>query len=208
MTFGLDRSWRKYVVQRTGILKGDTALDICCGTGMLTLELAKTIKEDGRVFGLDFSNEMLQIAEKNLENTPYKDIVQFLQGDAMEIPFDDNSFNAVTVAWGLRNVPDINKVISEMKRVVKPGGKVVSLDMAKPSMPIFKQGYWLYFQKLVPLLGKIWTGKKAAYNYLYQSSLRFPHQQELAEIFAKAGLKETNYHDLFGGVVAIVEGKK
>jgi demethylmenaquinone methyltransferase/2-methoxy-6-polyprenyl-1,4-benzoquinol methylase len=126
----------------------------------------------------------------------------------MKLPFDDNSFNCVTVGWGLRNVPSIMQVLKEMQRVVKPGGKVVSLDMAKPTAPVFKQGYWLYFDKLVPLMGKLWAGKKSAYQYLNDSTREFPAQGELARMFAQAGLKETDYHNLLGGVVAVVEGRK
>ncbi|HEX3033343.1 MAG TPA: class I SAM-dependent methyltransferase, partial [Bacillota bacterium] len=120
----------------------------------------------------------------------------------------DNSFDCVTVGWGLRNVPDISVVLKEMVRVVRPGGKVVSLDMAKPSLPVFKQIYWFYFDTLVPLMGKIWAGKKSAYDYLHQSSIEFPHQAKLAEMFAAAGMVETGFHELMGGVVAVVEGRK
>ena len=208
MTFALDRRWRRFVVLRSEIKEGGRALDICCGTGMLALELAKTVGKKGSVIGLDFSEEMLKIAQKKLSNAPYTDTVEFLQGDAMNLPFEDDSFDTVTVAWGLRNVPELDRVISEMQRVVKPGKKILSLDMAKPSAPVFKQVYWLYFQKLVPFMGKIWAGKQSAYNYLYGSSLNFPHQERLTEMFAEAGLKETKYSDLAGGVVAVVEGRK
>jgi demethylmenaquinone methyltransferase/2-methoxy-6-polyprenyl-1,4-benzoquinol methylase len=208
MSFGLDKSWRRFAVMRTEVGSGDRALDICCGTGMLTMELARGVGPEGAVTGLDFSENMLKVAKDKITQFAYQENITLIQGDAMKLPFDDNSFNCVTVGWGLRNVPSVMQVLKEMQRVVKPGGKVVSLDMAKPTAPIFKQGYWLYFDKLVPLMGKLWAGKKSAYQYLNDSAREFPAQGELARMFAQAGLKETGYHNLLGGVVAVVEGRK
>ncbi|MDW7674390.1 MAG: demethylmenaquinone methyltransferase [Bacillota bacterium] len=208
MSFGFDKSWRRFAVKRAEPKAGGNCLDICCGTGMITMELAKVVGNDGKVTGLDFSENMLKVAQSNIEEFPLKDSITLIQGNAMELPFPDNSFDCVTVGWGLRNVPDIYQVVKEMRRVIIPGGKVVSLDMAKPTAPVFKQGYWLYFDKLVPLMGKIWAGKKSAYDYLHNSSVEFPAQAELAQIFAKVGLQETRYHNLLGGVVAVVEGRK
>jgi demethylmenaquinone methyltransferase/2-methoxy-6-polyprenyl-1,4-benzoquinol methylase len=208
MSFGLDKSWRKVAVSRAEVNPGDKALDICCGTGMLTMELARAAGTKGTVVGLDFSENMLKVAKDNISQFIYRENITFIQGDAMNLPFDDNSFNCITVGWGLRNVPSIMQVLKEMQRVVKPGGKVISLDMAKPAAPVFKQGYWLYFDKLVPLLGKLWAGKKSAYQYLRDSAKEFPAQEELARMFAQTGLRETGHYNLLGGVVAIVEGRK
>ena len=126
----------------------------------------------------------------------------------MSLPFADACFDGATVGWGLRNLPDLKQGIREMARVVRPGGKVVSLDMAKPTMPLFKQGYWLYFEKLVPLMGNLMAGKGSAYRYLHDSAVLFPAQRELAGIFSECGLLNTGYRNLAGGVVAIVEGMK
>lgn len=208
MSFGLDKSWRKKAVQTVEAKPGMTMVDICCGTAQLSLELAMTVGERGHITGLDFSENMLKKAQENLGDSPYRSIIELRQGDAMNLPFADNSFDGATVGWGLRNLPDLEKGVQEMIRVVKPGGMVVSLDMAKPTMPGFKQGYWLYFNKLVPLMGKIWAGKAKAYQYLHDSAVEFPAQQELANIFARCGLTETRYQNLAGGVVAIVSGRK
>lgn len=208
MTAGRDKAWRKLTVERAGIKEGGHALDICCGTGMLSMELARAVGNTGSVVGLDFSENMLAVARENLKQFQLRDNITFIQGNAMELPFADNTFDCVTVGWGLRNVPDIDTVVREMARVVKPGGKVVSLDMAQPTMPVFKQGYWLFFEKVVPAMGKLWAGNKGAYGYLYDSAKVFPPQWELAEIFGKAGLVQTGYRNLLGGVVAIVEGMK
>jgi demethylmenaquinone methyltransferase / 2-methoxy-6-polyprenyl-1,4-benzoquinol methylase len=208
MTFGLDKGWREFTVKHSELKPGGNALDVCCGTGMLSMELAKVGGSNGKVTGLDFSEEMLIKGRENIKEFSQAKNINLIQGNAMELPFADNTFDCATVGWGLRNVPDIKKAVSEMMRVVKPGGKVVSLDMAKPSMPVFKQIYWLYFDKIVPFMGKVTAGKKSAYSYLHDSAREFPHQKDLAKLFGEVGLSETKYFDLAGGVVAVVEGRK
>ncbi|MFZ3101322.1 MAG: demethylmenaquinone methyltransferase [Desulfitobacteriaceae bacterium] len=213
MTLGMDKSWRRLAVQQVRAKPGASILDVCCGTGQLSLELAKAVGPAGKVTGLDFSVRMLEIASKHLaEQLAFQQHglgdVQLIQGDALALPFEDNYFDGVTVGWGLRNLPDLFKGIQEMIRVVKPGGVIVSLDMAKPSLPVFKQLYWLYFQKLVPIMGGIWAKRGSAYNYLHDSAKEFPSQQEVTAIFADCGLIETNYQNLVGGVVALVKGVK
>ena len=209
MSFGQDRHWRKLAVQSVGAKPGSNILDVCCGTGMLSLELSKAVGSEGKVTGVDFCGNMLEIAYKNQKKAGKEaENITFQQGDAMQLPFEDNTFDGVTIGWGLRNLPELELGIKELMRVVKPGGKVVSLDMGKPSTPVFKQGYWLYFEKIVPLMGKIWSHKKSAYEYLYNSTREFPAQQSLTVIFRKWGLTEAGYRNLLGGVVAIVEGRK
>lgn len=208
MSLGMDKRWRRIAVQRVGAKPGMHILDVCCGTGQLSMELGKAVGAEGKVTGLDFSQNMLDVAKDTLIQSPNRDHIQFVQGDAMKLPFLDHTFDGVTVGWGLRNLPDLREGIREMARVVKPGGKVVSLDMAKPSFPGFKQAYWLYFEKLVPLMGKIWAKKSSAYQYLHDSAREFPSQQELVRIFVECGLIETRFDNLAGGVVAVVTGAK
>ncbi|HHV65877.1 MAG TPA: bifunctional demethylmenaquinone methyltransferase/2-methoxy-6-polyprenyl-1,4-benzoquinol methylase UbiE [Peptococcaceae bacterium] len=208
MSLGMDQSWRRQVVQTVRAEKGMKILDVCCGTGKLTKELAKAVLPTGQVVGIDFSENMLKEAWKNLQDLAGQENIKLIQGDALNLPFASNSFDGATVGWGLRNLPDLRQGIREMIRVVKPGSMVVSLDMGKPTMPVFKQLYWLYFKKVVPLLGKIWAGKQQEYNYLYQSACEFESQRELARIFQECGLTETGYKDLAGGVVAVVYGRK
>lgn len=208
MTFGLDKSWRRLVVKRSELKEGGIGLDVCCGTGMLTMEQARAAGSAGRITGLDFSENMIDVARKNIRDFDFKDSIQFIQGDAMDLPFENNVFDCATVGWGLRNVPDIFKAVQEMVRVVKPGGKVVSLDMAQPMTPVFREIYWLCFNRVIPAMGKLLSGNKKAYDYFHDSAKAFVHQKELAGIFAKAGLVETRYLNLCGGVVAIVEGRK
>lgn len=208
MSLGMDKHWRRKAVQRVGAKPGMHILDVCCGTGQLSMELGKAVGPTGKVTGLDFSQNMLEVAKATLSQSPEQGRIQFMQGDAMALPFSDQSFDGVTVGWGLRNLPDLRLGIRELARVVKPGAMVVSLDMAKPTFPGFKQAYWLYFEKLVPLMGKIWVKKSSAYQYLHDSAREFPAQQELAKIFAECGLVETRYDNLAGGVVAVVSGRK
>jgi len=208
MSMGRDQKWRKFAVRRCEVKPGASVLDACCGTGFLSMEMARAVGSQGRVIGLDFSEKMLEVAGKNVTRFPLAGVINFIQGNAMDLPFAENSFDGATVGWGLRNLPDLRRGIQELARVVKPGGKLVSLDMGKPTLPVFKQGYWLYFDKLVPLMGKIWSGRREAYQYLHDSAMEFPPQQELTNIFAECGLVETRYFNLLGGVVAVVEGRK
>ena len=208
MSFGMDKRWRRLAVKRVGAKPGMHILDVCCGTGQLSMELGSAVAQEGNVIGLDFSQKMLDVAKRSIEQSLHKNRVTFIQGNAMELPFADNIFDGITVGWGLRNLPDLRQGIKEMVRTVKPGGNVVSLDMAKQTFPGFKQAYWLYFEKLVPLMGKIWAKKASAYQYLHDSTREFPAQEELVRIFAECGLVETRFDNLAGGVVAIVYGTK
>lgn len=208
MSMGMDNSWRRKTVKIVGAKQGMNMVDICCGTGKMTLELAAAVGPSGKVTGIDFSEEMLNIARRSISQASFNDHIRLLQGDAMDLPFNENCFDGATVGWGLRNLPDLRKGISEMIRVIKPGSMVVSLDMGKPSLPVFKQLYWLYFEKIVPFLGKIQGGKQKEYNYLYHSACEFETQSQLAGIFEECGLTNCGYSDLAGGVVAIVYGQK
>lgn len=208
MSMGQDERWRRIVVTRSEAHAGDHILDVCCGTAKLSMQLAAAVGPEGKVTGLDFSENMIEVGKQNIQSHPFKDQITLVQGNAMSLPYEDNQFDAVTVAWGLRNVPDLEKAISEMVRVLKPGGKLVSLDMSKPSAPVFKQVYWLYFEKIVPVMGQFGAGKANAYRYFYESAKEFPDARKLTKIFAKHGLQETKYTNLMGGTLAIVEGRK
>ncbi len=208
MTLNRDKYWRRFAVEQTDLTKGSHALDVCCGTGMLSLEQARIVGTNGLVIGLDFCENMLVEAEKNLKNHPLKNIIKLVHGNAMEIPYPDNTFDSVTIGFALRNVPSIETVLGEMMRVVKPGGKVVSLELAKPTAFVFKQLFWLYFEKLVPLLGKFKANAKSPYSYLPYSVKIFPSQEEVKNLFTRVGLNEATYYNLTGGIVAVHVGTK
>lgn len=208
MSMGQDEKWRSMVVNRSEAQKGNHILDVCCGTAKLSMQLASAVGPNGKVTGLDFSENMIEVGKQNITSHPYHDIIHLIQGNAMSLPFADNQFDAVTVAWGLRNVPDLDKAIGEMVRVLKPGGKLVSLDMSKPEAPVFKQAYWLYFEKIVPVMGQLGAGKANAYRYFCESAKEFPNARNLANRFKHSGLHDTKHLNLMGGTLAIVEGRK
>jgi len=208
LSFNRDKYWRRFAVAQTGLQSGGLALDVACGTGMLSIELAKKTGIGGRVVGLDFCENMLAKAVENINKTSYKNCIELVQGNAMALPFEDNTFDCATIGFALRNVPDVTGCIAEMRRVVKPGGKVVSLELAKPSAPVFKQAYYLYFERLVPLLGKLGVGKDGPYQWLPNSLKIFPHQSVIRDIFTQVGLKNAVYHELTGGIVAVHVGTK
>lgn len=208
MSFGMDRLWRRKTVEIVKAGPGMKVVDVCCGTGKLSKELAIKVAPQGNVIGIDFSENMLEKGRENLLDFTYKENITLLQGDAMNIKFEDNLFDGATIGWGLRNLPDPRLGIQELVRVVKPGAMVVSIDMGKPTVPVFKQFYWLYFERIIPLLGKIGAGKKGAYHYLFQSANEFMSQSELESVFQECGLINTQIMSFLGGAVAIVSGQK
>ncbi|MBO8137769.1 MAG: demethylmenaquinone methyltransferase [Desulfotomaculum sp.] len=208
LSFNRDKYWRRFTVQKCNLKPGGIGLDVACGTGMLCIEQARVVGKSGRVIGVDFCENMLEVGRKNIDATPYKDIVEFRHGNAIDLPFDDNTFDCATIGFALRNVPDIKKTIAEMRRVVKPGGHVVSLELSKPSIPVFKQMYYLYFERILPFLGKLGIGKDGPYSYLPQSLKVFPHQKEIRDLFVDVGLKNACYYELTGGIVSVHVGMK
>jgi demethylmenaquinone methyltransferase/2-methoxy-6-polyprenyl-1,4-benzoquinol methylase len=208
LSLNRDRAWRRFAVAQTGLKPGGVGLDVCCGTGMLAFEQARVVGPTGKVVGIDFCDEMLKVAEANLKKTPYQAIVQLVKGNAIDLPFADNTFDCATMGFALRNVSDMRRAIAEMCRVVKPGGKVVNLDLAKPSLPVFKQLYYLYFNCLVPVIGRLGVGLDGPYRYLPASLKVFPHQKEILALFEEAGLRDARYFELTGGIVAVHVGTK
>ncbi|MTI84925.1 MAG: demethylmenaquinone methyltransferase [Firmicutes bacterium] len=208
LSLNRDKYWRRFAVEKTGLTAGGSALDICCGTGMLTMELAKTGGSKGTIVGLDFCENMLAKAHENISKFPLRNCIELVQGNAIQLPFADNTFDCATIGFALRNVPDVEKTINEMRRVVKPGGKVVSLELSKPSVPVFKQVYYLYFNRLVPLLGKIGIGQNGPYSYLPNSVKIFPHQKEIRNLFARLQLLDAVYFELTGGIATVHVGTK
>lgn len=206
LSFNRDKYWRRFAVEKSGLQAGGTGLDVCCGTGMLALEQARVVGPAGKVVGLDFCENMLAVARQNIARTPYRNNIELVQGNAVDLPFADNTFDCATIGFALRNVPDMAQTIREMARVVKPGGKVVSLELSKPSWPVFKQLYYLYFDYILPVLGRIGVGLDGPYSYLPRSLKSFPHQSEIRDLFARLGLQDACYFELTGGIVSVHVG--
>lgn len=199
--------WRKDTMKRMDVQPGSKALDVCCGTGDWSIALSEAVGESGKVVGLDFSQNMLKIGEEKVKEQGIKNI-ELVHGNAMELPYPDNSFDYVTIGFGLRNVPDYMQVLKEMHRVVKPGGIAVCLETSQPTLFGFKQGYYLYFRYIMPLFGKIFAKSFNEYAWLHESAKDFPGMKELAAMFEKAGFADVKYKPYTGGVAAVHIGKK
>jgi len=203
MTAGMHHRWRERAADLARLEQGGSALDVCCGTGDLALALERRVGPRGRVVGLDFSAPMLELAEAKSRDAGAP--VTWVQGNALELPFGDGEFDAVTVGFGARNVVDLDGGIAEMARVVRPGGRVVVLEITTPRRPPLSWFYAVWFDRIVPVLGTV-AGDRDAYTYLPDSVRRFPPADELAALMHRAGLRDVRYLILAGGIIAIHSG--
>jgi demethylmenaquinone methyltransferase / 2-methoxy-6-polyprenyl-1,4-benzoquinol methylase len=206
MTAGLHHRWRERAAARTELSPGDSALDICCGTGDLTLELSGRVAPSGHVVGSDFSEPMLDLAREKAADRAAAG-VRFEWADALQLPYDSERFDAVTVGFGVRNLADLDRGLSEMARVLKPGGRAVILEITQPTRPPLSLFYSLWFDRIVPLLGSF-SSDPEAYSYLPESVRSFPSPHGLAEKMDRAGFERIRYTVLAGGIIAIHSGVK
>ena len=202
MTFGQDQRWRRQAVQATELRAGNTALDVATGTGDLAFALARQVQPGGHVVGIDFAEPMLDIAIRKAreEDLP----VVFEVGDALHLRFEDNGFNAVTCAFGLRNMEDRQSALNEMTRVVRPGGRVVILEMTPPRNALARR----YMDQVVPRLGQVVARAREAYTYLPESAKEFPEAETLGRMLQVAGLRKVTYRLFNFGTVALHWGTK
>lgn len=201
MCFRLHHRWRTIAVQKINLKPGEHVLDLCCGTGDFLSPIKKAVGPTGSVTGLDFCGPMLAVARQKFQNS-----VNLTEADACTLPLADQRFDAATVGWGLRNVPDLDQALREAHRVLKPGGRFVSLDMARPRGPLGKISEWV-FHTVVPALGRLF-GKTTAYQYLPQSTLKFASREELKAKMEAAGFQNVQYKDLFFGNICLHWGAK
>jgi demethylmenaquinone methyltransferase / 2-methoxy-6-polyprenyl-1,4-benzoquinol methylase len=204
MTAGLHHRWRERAAEQTELHPGDTALDVCCGTGDLALELAKRVTPGGHVVGCDFSEPMLDLARDKAAQRG-ADGVRFEWADALELPYDGERFDAVTVGFGVRNLADLDRGLRELARVLKPGGRAVILEITTPERPPLSLFFSLWFDRIVPLLGAL-SSNPEAYSYLPESVRSFPSPSGLAEKMDAAGFERIRYTVLAGGIIAIHSG--
>jgi demethylmenaquinone methyltransferase/2-methoxy-6-polyprenyl-1,4-benzoquinol methylase len=204
MTAGLHHRWRERAAERAELEAGDTALDICCGTGDLALELAGRVSPGGHVVGCDFSEPMLDLAREKASGRGASG-VRFEWADALQLPYDGERFDAVTVGFGVRNLADLDRGLCEMARVLKPGGRVAILEITQPTRPPLSLFYSLWFDRIVPLLGSF-SSEPEAYSYLPESVRSFPSPLGLAEKMDRAGFQRIRYTVLAGGIIAIHSG--
>jgi demethylmenaquinone methyltransferase/2-methoxy-6-polyprenyl-1,4-benzoquinol methylase len=204
MTAGLHHRWRERAAERAELKPGDAALDICCGTGDLALELSRQVQPGGHVIGCDFSEPMLDLAREKAAERGVEG-ARFEWADALQLPYDGERFDAVTVGFGVRNLADLDRGLAEMARVLKPGGRAVILEITKPSRPPLSFFFSLWFDRIVPLLGSF-SAEPEAYTYLPESVRSFPGPTELAEQMGRAGFERIRYTVLAGGIIAIHSG--
>jgi demethylmenaquinone methyltransferase/2-methoxy-6-polyprenyl-1,4-benzoquinol methylase len=201
MTAGLHHRWRARAADLAALPAGGSALDVACGTGDLAIELAKRAGADGEVIGSDFAREMLERARAKAPDLRWE------WGNALDLPYASNRFDAATVGFGARNFSDLDRGLAEMARVVKPGGRVVVLEITTPRNPPLSTFYSLWFDRIVPLIGRV-TGEDEAYTYLPNSVKRFPAPEGLAAAMEGAGLREIRWILTAGGIIALHVGTK
>jgi demethylmenaquinone methyltransferase/2-methoxy-6-polyprenyl-1,4-benzoquinol methylase len=205
LSLNIDRGWRRKVRRSLGEILArpeSRILDVACGTGDLALELESGAK--AAVFATDFCRPMLTIAAEKSRSA----IAGFIEADAMTLPVADNTFDAVTIAFGLRNLPNYDTGLRELYRVLKPSGKLVVLECSHPPYPVFRELYDFYFNSVLPKIGGLVSGSRAAYTYLPNSVSKFPDQKTLVAMMEAAGFHDVNYQNLTGGIAALHSGVK
>lgn len=205
ISFQLHKLWRKDTMARMDVQRGSKTLDVCCGTADWTIAMAEAVGPTGEAYGLDFSQNMLNVGIEKTKDIPN---VTLLQGNAMELPFEDNTFDYVTVGFGLRNVPDYLQALREMNRVVKPGGKVVCLETSQSEIPVYRQVFRFYFHYVMPLFGKLFAKSYKEYSWLQESADAFPGVKQLKKMFEKAELENVTFKKYSGGAAAVHIGYK
>lgn len=207
LSFRRHKAWRNFTMKKMAVKPGSTAIDLCCGTCDWTIGLARA-SGTGNMVGLDFSQNMLDYGAVKIKELGLDKQISLIRGNAMSLPFEDNTFDYATIGFALRNVPDLEQVIREMQRVVKPGGLVVSLELSKPTWQPFKSIYYFYFRRVLPFLGKLIAKKYEQYKWLPESLIHFPDHKQLAAIFMKTGLQNVQAYPLTGGIAALHMGTK
>ncbi len=203
MSAGLHKRWRERTADLASLDDGKIALDVCCGTGDFALALKRRVGHRGKVIATDFSLPMLEIAREKAISAGLD--IEFEQANTLDLPFESDYFDAISVGFGLRNLADLDRGLAEMTRVVKPGGRVVCLEITTPQKVPLKWFYSLWFDRIVPRFGKL-AGESDAYEYLPNSVRRFPGPEELAERMSSVGLDEVRHELLAGGIMAIHSG--
>ena len=207
MSAGIDKGWRKKAIKELGPIKPKTVLDVATGTGEMAV-LAFKLLQPEKITGIDIAEGMLDVGRKKIEKLHLKDKIELMRGDSETINYSDHSFDAITVAFGVRNFENLENGLSEMLRVLKPGGKISILEFSKPGIPVFKGLYNLYMKLVAPAFGKMVAKNKQAYEYLNDSVKAFPDRDLFITIMRKAGFQKTYFKTLSLGICCIYCGSK
>lgn len=208
ISLGMHHFWKKKAIDALSISSAGKYLDVCCGTGDLSLAIAKRLGQNGSITGIDFSLKMLDVAYKREQKQNVDTSIDWIKGDATKLPFADNQFDGAIISFGLRNLSDLQLGLNEMARVVKPGGHVVNLDLGHSDVPLFAPIFRFYFRHIVPWIGAILQKDRSAYTYLPESLNTYPKPAGITQLFERAGLKYIRYIPLALGSVALHIGTK
>ena len=208
MSAGIHRLWKHITIEMSGVRKGHKVLDIAGGTGDLAAKFSKIVGSEGSVVLADINESMLKVGRDRLIDRGITENVTFSQADAQYLPFPDNTFNVITIAFGLRNVTDKDMALRSMLRVLKPGGKLLILEFSKPTSPLLSKIYDTYSFNVLPRLGKVFANDSDSYKYLAESIRMHPDQSTLLQMLDSAGFGNTDFHNMTGGVVALHRGIK
>lgn len=208
MSMGIHRLWKRFTIELSGVRPGNQVLDIAGGTGDLTMKFSDLVGGNGRVVLADINASMLEVGRDRLLDRGYAGNIEYVQADAEHLPFPDNTFNVVSIAFGLRNVTDKDQALRDMTRVLKPGGKVMVLEFSKPTNPLLSKAYDTYSFSALPLMGRLFAGDSESYRYLAESIRMHPDQDTLKAMMEDAGLVNCRYYNMTGGIVALHVGTK
>jgi len=207
LSLGIDTIWRKNAIDRLKPFDPKRILDVATGTADVAIEMTRRLKAD-KITGLDISAEMLEVGQKKIEKKGLTDIIDLRKGDSENLPFEDNTFDAITVAYGVRNFENLEKGMREMQRVLKPGGQLIVLEFSRPTAFPFKQAFNGYFKYVLPQIGRITSKDPHAYRYLYESVQAFPDGDDFIEVLTNTGFKNNQCKRLSLGICSIYQGEK
>ena len=208
MSLGIHRIWKRITIETSGVRPGHKVLDIAGGTGDLTMQFSKRVGDQGQVVLADINSSMLSVGRNRLLDQGYGSNIEFVQANAETLPFPDNYFNCISIAFGLRNVTDKDKALASMARVLKPGGRLLILEFSKPSNPLLSKVYDKYSFTALPMMGKLITNDSESYKYLAESIRMHPDQETLKGMMENAGFVNCRFHNMTGGIVALHTGIK
>ncbi len=208
MSMGVHRLWKRFTIERSGVRSGQRVLDIAGGTGDLAAKFSRLVGATGEVILADINDSMLKVGRSRLVNKGIVGNINYVQANAECLPFPDNYFDCITIAFGLRNVTDKDKALRSMQRIIKPGGRVMVLEFSKPTTKALNFIYDKYSFNLLPKMGKLIANDAESYQYLAESIRMHPDQETLKGMMENAGLERCSYHNLTGGVVALHIGYK